>query len=63
MIEKIKTFAAEVSREMKKVSWPTKEQLKESTMVTLVATTIFTLFVWAIDWVMQNAMKFVFASF
>lgn len=62
MIEKIKTFASEVSREMKKVSWPTKEQLKESTMVTLVATVIFTVFVYVIDLVMEGGMTFIFTN-
>jgi preprotein translocase subunit SecE len=49
MIAKIKEFVNDVSKEMKKVSWPSKEQLKESTMVVCVTTVIFTGFIYIVD--------------
>ena len=60
MIGKIKTFANDVAKEMKKVSWPTKEQLKESTMVVVVTTLLFTVFVYLIDWVVAQSMTVLF---
>jgi preprotein translocase subunit SecE len=60
MIAKIKDFVGEVSKEMKKVSWPSKEQLKESTIVVLVTTLVFTVFVYAVDFLMGNVIKFIF---
>jgi preprotein translocase subunit SecE len=60
MIGKIKSFANDVAKEMKKVSWPTKEQLKESTTVVVVTTLLFTVFVYLIDWVVAQSMKFLF---
>jgi preprotein translocase SecE subunit len=36
MIGKIKNFVSEVTKEMKKVSWPTKAQIRESTTVVIV---------------------------
>ncbi len=60
MIEKIKLFMAEVSKEMKKVSWQTKEQLKESTMVTIVACVIITLFTYVVDIIMNEIVEFMF---
>ena len=60
MIGKLKNFSNEVVVEMKKVSWPTKEQLKESTIVVLVVTFIITTFVWVIDQLMTATMSGLF---
>jgi preprotein translocase subunit SecE len=49
MVGNIKGFVGEVQAEMKKVSWPSKEQLKESTIVVLVVTVIITLLVGVMD--------------
>lgn len=60
MIEKLKQFMADVSKEMKKVAWPTKEQLQESTIVVVVVCIVITAFVFAIDTAMNLLMKFMF---
>lgn len=60
MIEKIKNFFSDVAKEMKKVSWPTKEQLRESSIVVVVATLIFTFFTYLIDWLVTKAIGFIF---
>lgn len=60
MIEKLKQFLAEVSREMKKVSWPTKEQLKESTGVVLGVCAVLTLIVFVIDLGMTKLVELIF---
>ncbi len=57
MVESFKSFTEEVSKEMKKVSWPTSEQLKESTVVVIVTCTIITLFVFGVDTVMQQIVS------
>lgn len=49
MIASIKSTIADVTKEMKKVSWPTKQQLSESTVVVITTCAILTLFVWVID--------------
>jgi len=49
MREKIITFFQDVVKEMKKVTWPNKEELKDSTIVVLVATLIIAAFVWGVD--------------
>ncbi|OGU15594.1 MAG: preprotein translocase subunit SecE [Ignavibacteria bacterium GWB2_35_12] len=61
MIGKIKEFANDVVKEMKKVSWPSKEQLKESTIVVIITTIIITLIVLAIDKIMDLLIKGIFA--
>lgn len=60
MIESIKSFFSDVSKEMKKVSWPTREQLKESTIVVAVTCMVVSLFVYAVDLAMTYGLKFLF---
>ncbi|MBS1537576.1 MAG: preprotein translocase subunit SecE [Bacteroidetes bacterium] len=57
MIVKIKEIFGEVSKEMKKVSWPTKQQLKESTLVVLGTCATITFFVWIVDLIMAFVIK------
>lgn len=49
MINSIKKFVGDVSAEMKKVSWSSREQLKESTIVVLIVTAILSIVVLAMD--------------
>lgn len=60
MVAKIKKFVNEVVAEMKKVSWPSKEQLRESTVVVLVVTGIITLFTFMIDEIMTLVITSIF---
>ena len=60
MIGKIKKFVNDVAKEMKKVSWPTKDQLRESTVIVIVSTLIFTAFVFFVDFLMTQFNNFVF---
>ena len=60
MIGNIKGFIGEVSAEMKKVSWPTKEQLNESTYVVIIVSLVITTIVAIMDAVVSNIMKLIF---
>jgi preprotein translocase subunit SecE len=60
MVGKIKNFVNSVSAEMKKVSWPTKEQLRESTVVVIVVTAVITFFVWVVDMIMESIVRWIF---
>jgi preprotein translocase subunit SecE len=60
MVGKIKNFVADVAKEMKKVTWPTKAQLKESTSVVIGFTLIFTAFIYFCDWILGLIVKFIF---
>ncbi len=61
MIKKIKNFASDVVAEMKKVSWPTKEQLRESTVVVIVVTIIITAITWLFDTVFTKIITALFS--
>ena len=49
MKEKITNFVNDVVKEMKKVTWPTKEELKESTSIVIVVCLILAAFTYVID--------------
>ena len=42
-------FINEVKAEFAKISWPSKDELKDSTLVTIFITVVFTVFVWGAD--------------
>ncbi|MCX7879315.1 MAG: preprotein translocase subunit SecE [Ignavibacteria bacterium] len=60
MFGKIRKYLNEVAKEMKKVSWPTRAQLRESTYVVIIAMLIFTLFIYLIDLIMVKILEFIF---
>ena len=47
----------EVWLEMGKVTWPTKDELKESTVVVIVATIIVTVFIFVIDRILDSGVS------
>lgn len=49
MKEKIIAFFTDVVKEMNKVTWPKKEELRDSTMVVLVVCIILSAFVFVVD--------------
>jgi preprotein translocase subunit SecE len=49
MFEKIRKFLSEMIAELKKVTWPTRDELKESTKLVIIATFVVTLFVGLVD--------------
>ena len=57
MKEKIIAFVTDAVKEMKKVTWPRPEELRESTVVVLVVCGIIALFVFGVDWVVSNILR------
>lgn len=55
-MSKVTTYLQEVSEEMKKVSWPSWETLKESTSVVLFVTFVLAFTIYAFDWVLSKAI-------
>lgn len=48
---------------LQKVTWPTWDQLQQSTMIVLGATLVITLMVWVMDLGANNALKFIYSLF
>ena len=53
-------FLKEVRQELRKVNWPSRSEVSSYTAVVLVTTAVLTLIVWAVDWVISNAVINVF---
>ena len=60
MKEKIIAFFDDVIKEMKKVTWPTMEELKESTTVVIVTCLMLAAFTYVIDMVITQVFKGIF---
>ena len=57
MLSKIQQFFKDVKTEMNKVAWPTKQELMNSTMVVIVVSIIFTVFIFLSDMVISEIVK------
>jgi preprotein translocase subunit SecE len=60
MIERFKNFLVDTKNELKKVTWPTKEELKEATRVVIIASFLLTIFIGAVDQVLSRIIKLIF---
>ena len=54
-------FARDVQGELKRVSWPNSDQLRQSTAVVLIIVLVLALYVAAWDLVFQNLARLIFA--
>lgn len=60
MKQNIKGFVSDVGSEMKRVSWPSREQLQESTMVTIATVLVIGVFVYIVDMIFTAVFRFIF---
>ena len=60
MFDRFKTYLAETKVEMKKVTWPTKSELKDATRVVIIASVILTAFIGVVDQILSSIVKLVF---
>lgn len=61
MINKIKNYYNDVIKEMKKVSMPSKEELRGTTIVVIVAAAIFTIFIWLSDVIFGKLINIIYS--
>ena len=62
-VASIREFFSDTSSEMKKVTWPTRNEVVGTTAVVVVATLVFALFLWGCDVVFYKAINYLFTSF
>ena len=63
-MNKISNYFRESYKElMEKVTWPTWNQLQQSTMIVIVATLVITGLVWVMDFVANGLLKFIYSLF
>ena len=56
-------FFRDTTGEMKKVTWPTRNEVVGTTIVVIVSTLVFALFLWGCDVVFYKAIDFLFTRF
>jgi len=59
MFKKIVNYLKDVRLEMSKVSWPTRDELLESTLMVMVVSGVLALFLFVVDSVLNRIVKFI----
>lgn len=57
MIKKIQQFIEDVKVEMAKVAWPTHNELMNSTMIVVVVSILFTVFIFVSDLIVSRIIQ------
>jgi preprotein translocase subunit SecE len=57
MKEKILNFFNDVVKEMGKVTWPTRDELIESTKIVIIVCVLISMFTWGVDTLLSAALK------
>jgi len=60
MFQKINKFFLEVRQEMAKVSWPTRDELKGTTIIVIVITILLSVFIWLADKVLEGLLNIIY---
>jgi len=58
-IEKIKQFYLEARGELKKVTWPTRQQTISATWVVIIMTIVIGIFLGFVDFVLSTLIKYI----
>lgn len=58
MFEKIKKFVMEVIVELKKVSWTTRSELKDSTLIVIISSAFLGIFIVITDFILSKIVGF-----
>jgi preprotein translocase subunit SecE len=57
MKEKVIAFFQDAVKEMEKVTWPTREELFESTRVVIAVCLLIAVFTWGVDFIVSRALQ------
>ena len=60
MFRKISKYLSEVSQELSKVSWPSREEVYGSTVVVVVLCLILSIFIFGVDRLLSHLLEFIF---
>ena len=56
-LQNVRSFLAEVRNELKKSTWPTRNELLESTAVVILSVVLFMMFVWVCDTLLMTVLR------
>ena len=57
---RIKTFFIEVNAEVRKVTWPTFKEVRDTTIVVIIAVFLFGIFLYLVDLALHKGMEHLF---
>jgi preprotein translocase subunit SecE len=57
MKEKLIAFFQDAVKEMEKVTWPTRDELFESTRVVIIVCILIAVFTWGVDFAVSRALQ------
>ena len=60
-MSKVTNYFNEVIAEMKKVSWPKRDELMSNTVLTLVFALVISLFIFGVDRIISQILDFIYA--
>jgi preprotein translocase subunit SecE len=58
LFQKIAGFLIDVKVEMSKVSWPTRDELMNSTVIVTIVSIVFTLFIFFADFILSRIIGY-----
>jgi preprotein translocase subunit SecE len=58
-----KTFLSEVRNELKRVTWPTRKEVYATTLVVILTSIFFGVYLFALDFGMNSAVQWIFKRF
>ncbi len=56
----IAEYLKDVGKEMRKVSWPSRNELISNTLITLFATAVISLYIYAADQIISKILEFIY---
>lgn len=59
MKEKLIAFFQDAVKEMEKVTWPTREELMESTRVVVIVCLLIAIFTWGVDFAVSKVLQMI----
>ena len=61
--ERSRTFLTEVRNEMKRVTWPSRKEVYATTVVVILTSVFFGLYLFGVDLLVNNAVQWIFNRF
>ncbi len=62
-LERLRVFLAEVRNELKRVTWPSQKEVYATTVVVILFSVFFGLYLFVLDFVIDRAVQLLFRQF
>ena len=61
--ERSRTFLAQVRNELERVTWPSWKEVQATTIVVIITSVLFGIYLWGVDLVLDRAARTLFRTF